>query len=90
MMRPIDQIDAELRAARFKVDALQQEREETWASLCQALISDFDAGVKARDISRQRKINYNTVVGVLFRAGRTEKTRTAIRLRAQAACMVMK
>ena len=78
-MRPISSIDAEIADTEAKLRALQEEKRQVGRSRNAVLIADFDSGMDIAEISRARRLPYGAVQGVLFRSGRTEGGRTAIK-----------
>lgn len=79
--RTLSEIEADRAAAADRLNELQLE----WVAARQAKIDAvtrlFDAGLSIREIARETKQTPAAVQGVLFRSGRTEKGRTAIRHR---------
>lgn len=78
-MRPLSVIKAEIDATAIRLNELQDERRAAMQAEHDSVLRRFDAGMSAREIARELKINKATVHGILWRAGRTERGRTAIR-----------
>lgn len=79
--RPLSEIDAERAAVSARLNALQLEREAARQAEIGTIARLFDAGLSVREIARDTQQSPAAVQGILFRSGRTEKGRTAIRHR---------
>ncbi len=78
-MRPVSEIDADIATTEAKLRALHEERRQTMRARIDVIVADFDAGMDIAEISEARKLGYSVVQGILYRAGRTEGGRTAIK-----------
>jgi DNA-directed RNA polymerase specialized sigma24 family protein len=81
MQRGREQIDRDIAETEERLRILREERDAIPRQRNGAIVSDFDAGMSFREISKARGLSYNTVQSVCFRAGRTLGGRTAIRRR---------
>lgn len=79
--RPLSVIDAERAELMARLFDLQVERDAARQAEIDAIVRLFDAGLSVRRIARDINQTPAAVQGVLFRSGRTEKGRTAIRHR---------
>ena len=85
-MRTVAEIDAEITNTRLHLFELQAERDAARQAQIETITRLFDAGMSVREIAREKKQTPAAIQGVLFRSGRTEKGRTAIRQQINAAC----
>lgn len=87
-MRPLDTIDAELKAARLRVIELQQERNDARKAQIDTIVREFDAGRSFDDLARDHGQTRSAIQGLLLRSGRTLTSRIAIKARAHEAAQV--
>ena len=80
-MRSLAAIDLDIAKAELSLRALHAERRESARSKNDELIAEFDAGKDIAAIAEERRLPYGTVQGVLYRAGRTQSGRMAIKQR---------
>lgn len=78
-MRTLAQIDADITATARRLNDLHAERQDVRQAQIDAVIRNFDAGLGSLQIARMLDMNKNTVVGILWRSGRTEKARSTLR-----------
>lgn len=78
-MRPVADIDREIAVTEARLRALHSERRKAIREKHVELIAEFDAGKNIAEIAGARGLAYGSVQGVLFRAGRTQSGRTAIK-----------
>lgn len=83
-MRTVSAIDAAIAELEVQLKTLHAERRQVQRSWRDEIVADFDAGKEILDIVKARKLPYGSVQGVLWRAGRTEAGRMAIRQRLHA------
>jgi hypothetical protein len=77
--RSLAEIDAERAALSARLTELQIERDAARQAQIDGICRLFDAGMAVREIAREVKQTPAAVQGVLFRSGRTEGGRIAIR-----------
>ncbi|MCF8534086.1 MAG: hypothetical protein K9G48_13845 [Reyranella sp.] len=78
-MRPVADIDADIASTKAALRKLHGERREAIRARATPIVADFDAGKDIAEIAKARELGYSTVQGILYRAGRTQGGRTAIR-----------
>lgn len=77
--RPLHEIDAERAAVAHRLNELQLEREAARKAEIEIITRLFDAGLSVRQIALEVKQSPAAVQGMLFRSGRTDGGRRAIR-----------
>lgn len=81
MTRALSDIERDIAKVEARLADLHAERRKKLRIKNSDLIADFDRGMTTREIARARLMRYSTVQGILWRAGRTEKGRAAVRER---------
>lgn len=80
-MRDLSIIGADIDAAQARLTALLQERADTLVARRQAIIDGFDQGATIEQLCAAfPELDDNGLRGILWRAGRTERQRRAMRL----------
>lgn len=80
-MRTVAQVDAEIVEAEAALRRLHGERRGAVRAHNDSIVAEFDTGKDIAEISEDRSIPYSAVQGILYRAGRTQAGRIAIRQR---------
>lgn len=78
-MRDLADIDRDITATARRLNELHAERQDVRQAQIDAAIRCFDAGRGTRQIALDLGMNKNTVAGILWRAGRTERGRSTLR-----------
>ena len=79
--RTLSDIDGEITAALALLAGLQAERLQFLADLKAAVLRDFDDGLSREAICKRHGITYPTLSSWLFKAGRTNRSRLAAKLK---------
>lgn len=77
--RTTAEIDADIASTEAALRRLHSERRAAIRARIAPIVADFDAGMGIAEISEARQLGYSAVQGILYRAGRTEGGRTAIK-----------
>ena len=77
------QIDVDIAATEAALRKLHAERRAVVRRDNAAIVADFDGGMDTAHISQARGLPYSSVQGILYRAGRTQAGRTAIKAKLQ-------
>lgn len=78
-MRDLADIDADINRLALELAQVRRERVEHQKIWRQRFIDAFDGGMPIRKISIEAGVRFEIVQGILFRSGRTEKARDAVR-----------
>ena len=78
--RPLPAIQADIAAAEARLAALAEERRRTRAGRRAGIVADFDQGFSRTAVAEKWGVDYAYVAQVLWKAGRTERTRSALGL----------
>lgn len=78
-LRELHDIDADINRLALELATVRRERVEHQKIWRQRFIDAFDGGMPIRKISIEAGVRFEIVQGILFRSGRTEKARAAVR-----------
>jgi hypothetical protein len=79
LLRELHDIDADINRLALELANVRRERAEHQKIWRQRFIDAFDGGMPIRKISIEAGVRFEIVQGILFRSGRTEKARDAVR-----------
>jgi len=75
--RPLPDIQADIAATTAYLAGLARERRRARIARRLGIVADFDAGLSRAAIAARWGVEYGQVATVLYKAGRTERTRRA-------------
>jgi hypothetical protein len=78
--RPLPAIQADIASAEARLAELARERRRTRAGRLAGIVADFDAGFSRTAVAEKWGVDYAFVARILWKAGRTERTRCALGL----------
>jgi hypothetical protein len=77
--RPLDAIDRDIAATEAALRRLHGERRASVKAKNAAIVADFDAGMAIVDVAAANGLSRSVTQSILFRAGRTQGCRIAIK-----------